>query len=145
MEKKVIIDFLNEHWDELEGVLSETVDSSVGLTLTEHFPDDLCKFVNLLSKLISTYRIQAADEKSQSPVYGDHTFYSSLNSAIIFDSYHTEKGLLEKARQFRKDASLHTEEEDSSIIIKNGLFTVQPQQYNEALNTSFKTLVDSVL
>ena len=145
MEKKIIIDFLNEHWDEFEGLLSETAGSTVSSTLTERFPDDLCKFVNLLSKLISSYQIQAPDEKSQSPVYGGHTFYSSLNNTIIFDSYHTEKGLLEKAQQFRKNDSLHMEEEDSSIIVKNGLFMVRPQRHNEALNTSFKTLVDSVL
>ena len=146
IEKKIIIDFLNEYWDELAALISGTPDADTCRTLTERFPDDLCEFVGLLSKLISVYQIQGSGEQSESTVRGDLISYRSLNDTALLDSHHTDmKGLLEKAEQFRKHGSAHHEEDCSSIIVKNGLFTVRPQQYNEALNSPFKTLVDSVL
>ena len=118
MEKEIIIHFLNEHWDELAALLSDTADAAAARTLMEKFPNDLCEFAILLSKMVAVQQMHAVDK---------------------------QQGLLEKAQQLRKNDSLHDEEEHASIIIKNGLCTVQPQQYNEALNSSFKTLVDSVL
>ena len=53
------------------------------------------------------------------------------------------KGLLGKAQQFRKN--IDDEEEHASIIVKNGLFMVQPQQHDKTLDSSFQNLVDSVL
>jgi len=118
MEKEIIIHFLNEHWDEFVDLLSETANADAGRTLMEKFPDDFFEFTNLLSKMMAAQPMQALDK---------------------------QQGLLEKAQQFRKNDSLYDGEEHASIIVKNGLFTVRPQQYNEALNSSFKTLVDSVL
>ncbi|UTC51191.1 hypothetical protein [Treponema sp. OMZ 855] len=118
MEKEIIIHFLNEHWDEFADLLSETANADAGRTLMEKFPDDFFEFANLLSKMMTVQQRQAIDKQT---------------------------GLLEKAQQFRKNDSLNDEEEHTAIIVKNGLFMVQPQRYNEALNSSFKTLVDSVL
>lgn len=146
MEKKIIIDFVNGHWDEFTALLSGTADTTAGRTLIERFPHDFCEFAVLLSKLISAYRTQTIDKELQLPVQEDSVLSSSLNSAAILDSCHTnKKGLLEKAQQFRKNNSLHKGKEHSSIIVKNGLFTVRLQQHNATLNNSFKTLVDSVL
>ena len=118
MNKKIIINFLNEHWDEFTALLSETAETEAGRTLIEKFPNDLCEFVNLLSKMMTMQHMRAIDKQT---------------------------GLLEKAQQFRNNDSLNDGEEQAAIIVKNGLFTVRPQQYNETLNSSFKTLVDSVL
>ena len=118
MDKKIIINFLNEHWDDFVALLSGAADATAGRTLMEKFPNDLCEFANLLSKMMTVQQRQAIDKQT---------------------------GLLEKAQQFRKNDSLNDEEEHAAIIVKNGLFMVQPQRYNEALNSSFKTLVDSVL
>ena len=118
MDKKVIINFLNEHWDEFAALLSEAADTAASRTLMEQFPNDLCEFASLLSKMITVQQMHAVNKR---------------------------QGLLEKARQFRKNAFLNNREAHTSIIVKNGLFTVRPQQYNEALNSPFKTLVDSVL
>jgi len=118
MNKKIIINFLNEHWDEFTALLSETAETEAGRTLIEKFPNDLCEFVNLLSKMMTMQHMRAIDKQT---------------------------GLLEKAQQFRNNDSLNDGEEHAAIIVKNGLFTVRPQQYNETLNSSFKTLVDSVL
>lgn len=116
MKKKIIIDFLDKHWDEFTVLLSESAEQPVSGMLAEHFPDDLYEFADLLLKMISAYR------------------------------YRTDtKGLLKKAQQFRKKASLNADEGHSPIIVKNGLFIVQPQQHSETLDTSFKNLVDSVL
>ena len=61
-------------------------------------------------------------------------------------SYHPDmKGLLGKARQFRKGDPVSSIDDHSAIIVKNGLFTVQPQQHHNTLDTAFKNLVDSVL
>jgi len=117
MNKKIIINFLNEHWDEFTALLSETAETEAGRTLIEKFPNDLCEFVNLLSKMMTMQHMRAIDKQT---------------------------GLLEKAQQFRNNDSLNDGEEHAAIIVKNGLFTVRPQQYNETLNSSFKTLVDSV-
>ncbi|MGI5090694.1 hypothetical protein GWP40_05360 [Treponema vincentii] len=118
MNKKIIIDFLDEHWNDFASLLSEAADTAAGRTLMEQFPNDLCEFASLLSKIMTGQQMRTVDK---------------------------QKGLLEKARQFRKNASLNDGKKQASIIVKNGLFTVRPQQYNEALNSSFKTLVDSVL
>lgn len=118
MDKKIIINFLNEHWDEFTALLSETAETEVGRTLIEKFPNDLCEFANLLSKMMTVQHMRTIDKQT---------------------------GLLKKAQQFRKNNSLNDGEEHAAIIVKNGLFTVRPQQYNETLNSSFKTLVDSVL
>ena len=118
MDKKIIINFLNEHWDDFVALLSGAADATAGRTLTEKFPNDLCEFANLLSKMMTVQQRQAIDKQT---------------------------GLLEKAQQFRNNDSLNDGEEHAAIIVKNGLFTVRPQQYNETLNSSFKTLVDSVL
>lgn len=118
MDKKIIINFLNEHWDDFAALLSRSADAAASRTLMEKFPNDLCEFASLLSKMMTIQQMQAVNK---------------------------QKGLLEKAQQFRKNDSLNDSEKHASIIVKNGLFTVRPQQYNEALNSSFKTLVDSVL
>lgn len=118
MNKKIIINFLNEHWDEFTVLLSGAADAAAGRTLMEKFPNDLCEFANLLSKMMTMQHMRAIDKQT---------------------------GLLEKAQQFRNNDSLNDGEEHAAIIVKNGLFTVRPQQYNETLNSSFKTLVDSVL
>lgn len=118
MDKKIIINFLDEHWDDFAALLSGAADTAAGRTLMATFPNDLCEFAGLLSKMMAVQQIQTGDK---------------------------QKGLLEKAQQFRENDSLNDGEEHASIIVKNGLFTVRPQQYNEALNSSFKMLVDSVL
>lgn len=118
MNKKIIINFLNEHWDDFAALLSGAADAAAGRTLIEKFPNDLCEFANLLSKMMTMQHMRAIDKQT---------------------------GLLEKAQQFRNNDSLNDGEEHAAIIVKNGLFTVRPQQYNETLNSSFKTLVDSVL
>ena len=118
MNKKIIINFLNEHWDDFAALLSGAADAAAGRTLIEKFPNDLCEFANLLSKMMTMQHMRAIDKQT---------------------------GLLEKAQQFRNNDSLNDGEEHAAIIVKNGLFMVQPQRYNEALNSSFKTLVDSVL
>ena len=118
MDKKIIINFLNEHWDDFAALLSGAADAAAGRTLIEKFPNDLCEFANLLSKMMTMQHMRAIDKQT---------------------------GLLEKAQQFRNNDSLNDGEEHAAIIVKNGLFTVRPQQYNETLNSSFKTLVDSVL
>jgi hypothetical protein len=117
MEKEIVIHFLNEHWDELTSFVSETLDGANEHTLMERLPTDFCEFIQLLSKIAALQ--QQAVEK--------------------------QKGLLEKAQQLRKHDALHAGEEYSSIVVKNGLFTVQPLQTAEILDVSFKTLVDSVL
>lgn len=117
MEKEIVIHFLNEHWDELTAFLSKTADAAAECTLMEMFPNDFCEFAQLLSKMTALQ--QQAVEK--------------------------QKGLLEKAQQLRKHDGLQTGEEYSSIVVKNGLFTVHPLQTAEILDMSFKTLVDSVL
>ena len=118
MKKKIIIDFLNDHWDEFAALISGTTDTPIGCICTEPIPDDIYEFARLLSKMIDVHQMQDADK---------------------------QKGLLEKAQQFRKTDFADNSEEHSAIIMKNGLFVVQPQQHSEILDTSFKNLVDSVL
>lgn len=118
MEKKIIIDFLNEHWDEFAALLSETEDVTAGAMLTEQFPADIYEFAKLLSKITAMHQMQVVDK---------------------------QKGLLERAQQFRKTDSVSDSEGHSSIVMRNGLFVVRPQQHSEILDSSFKNLVDSVL
>ena len=118
MKKEIIINFLNKHWDEFTTLLSGITNAMPSRTLMEEIPDDLCEFTNLLSKILAVRQMYTTDK---------------------------QKGLLEKAQQFRKNDYSYNREEHESIIVKNGLFIVQPQQYNETLDSSFKTLVDSVL
>jgi len=118
MEKEIIINFFNEHWDEFASLLSETTDPAVGRTLVERFPDDIYEFANVLSKMITVRQMHAADK---------------------------QKGLLKRAQQFRKTDSVKGRESEPAIIMKNGLFVVQPRQHSEILDMSFKNLVDSVL
>lgn len=127
MEKRIIIDFLNDHWEEFAALLSEAADTAAARIFAEHFPDDFYEFAVLLSKILSTYRTQCPDTR-------------------LPPASHTDtKGLLERAQQFRKNDSPNADGSHSSIIVKNGLFVIQPQEYTEALDTSFKKLVDSVL
>ena len=118
MEKEIIINFLNEYWDEFAAIVSDSPISAVDHTFMGCFPDDLYEFASLLSKILAMRQMHTTDK---------------------------QKGLLKRAQQFRKSNSLYNEGEYASIIVKNGLFTVQSQQYNETLDSSFKTLVDSVL
>jgi len=146
MEKKIIIDFLNEYWDELTALLPESADLTASCIRAECFPADFCEFVDLLSKLIAVYRRQVLGEQSQVPVQGRLAIYDSVHGIESLNSYHADtKGLLEKAQQFRNTDPLPVDESHSSIVVQDGLFIVQPRQYSENLDTSFKKLVDSVL
>ena len=146
MKKRIIIDFLNEHWDEFTALLSGTATPAAGCILAERFPDDLCEFAGLLSKLISAYRIATPDKRLS--VSARERFNTSgllSRTEALASSRTNAKGLLEKAQQFLKHASLHVDKSHSPIVMKNGLFLVEPQQDNKQLDTSFKNLVDSVL
>ena len=118
MKKEIIINFLNKHWDEFTTLLSGITNAMPSRTLMEEIPDDLCEFTNLLSKILAVRQMYTTDK---------------------------QKGLLEKAQQFRNTDPLPVDESHSSIVVQDGLFIVQPRQYSENLDTSFKKLVDSVL
>lgn len=117
MEKKIIIDFLNKHWDEFTALLSGSTAVTTLRICTGSIPDDIYEFASLLSKMITIRQMHATDK---------------------------QKGLLEKAQQFLKTDSVNTHE-SNAIIMQNGLFVVQPPQHSEILDMSFKNLVDSVL
>lgn len=118
MEKKTVIDFLNKHWDDFATLLSGTAEVTALHICAEYIPDDIYEFANVLSKMISVRQMHAADKR---------------------------RGLLKRAQQFRKTESMNSRKSDPAIIMKNGLFVVQPRQHSEILDTSFKDLVDSVL
>ena len=116
MEKKVIIDFLDEHWEEFITLLTDMEANRPKNTLSKGiFPQQVSEFADMLSKILA-----------------DH---QKLNSG---------KGLLKKAQTLRKKLC-ENELPSFPIAVKNGLFVVQPQKHHEALNTAFKNLVDSVL
>lgn len=146
MEKKAIIDFLNEHWDEFITLLSKTTGSTADHRQVEQFPDDISEFIGMLSKLVSAYRMPPTYKQAHEPVQERCTFDRLPLDADMTASYHPDmKGLLGKAQQFRKGDPVSSIDDHSAIIVKNGLFTVQPQQHHNTLDTAFKNLVDSVL
>ena len=118
MEKKTIIKFLNKHWDDFATLLSEKAEGTDLRICAAHIPDDIYEFANVLSKMLTVHQMYTADK---------------------------QKGLLERALQFRKNGSVNGCETTPAIIMKNGLFVVQPRQRSEILDMSFKNLVDSVL
>ena len=132
MEKKVIIDFLNTHWDEFISLLSDMSSDITGRNCHVRIPYQVYEFAGLLSKIAGIYQdLHSGTEKRDTET---------------FDVYHTNGGgLLKKAKYFRTHGLFKDMQQPRSIIVENGLFMVQPQQNRDKLNTAFKKLVDSVL
>lgn len=154
MEKKIIIDFLHEHWDELITLLLEQKAGSRGCLTC--FPDDMYEFIEAISHFTSRCSKQVPDappvqEPKVLSSYCRKAGESRENSKGCSSGVpkKTVKGLLQKAQRIRERACgcsmQETALQGTSIIVKNGLFVVHPQQSGEELNSSFKKLVDSVL
>lgn len=145
MEKEVIIHFLDEHWDEFINLLSKTVEEEAGLLQSEQFPNQVYEFTGMLSKVLAAYR-KDEDKRINSERQADSIPAQWVTEAQVLAAYDADtKGLLEKAQTFRRCGVSNDDMTPHSIVIKNGLFIVQPQQNKRKLNSAFKKLVDSVL
>ena len=145
MEKKVIIDFLTNHWDEFMTLLSEMRNNTSDSVPYEKCPVQVYAFTGFLSQLLAAYSKRESairskvTEQTGIPV---KTLSAGSGKPNIYTA--DVKGLLKKAQYLRKYV-LNDERLPHPIIIKNGLFTVQPQYPRAELDSEFKNLVDSVL
>ncbi len=146
MEKDLTITFLNEHWDEFIELLSDMNTHDGNMPLMEQFPDHMREFAAVLYTLISSYQGRHKHTQSEQNIVMDTSVSANWVPDASFECCDADnRGLLEKAQNFRRCGHRHDEHAARSIIIKNGLFIVQPQQNKNKLNTAFKNLVDSVL
>ena len=145
MEKELIIDFLNEHWDDFLALMKEMPVSESGMLSTGRFPAQIYEFAGLLSKIIAAYQRQNQKAQVHHSPRSDEQSAHWITKTGETDLPHTRvNGLLGKA-QYLRSYYLNGERSPHPIIFKNGLFVVQPQQNCEKLDAAFKTLVDSVL
>lgn len=145
MEKEVIIRFLDDHWDAFIELLSKTVEQESGLLQSEQFPNQVYEFTGMLAQVLAAYQ---KDETSRGTLERQAETIPAqwVTEAQALAAYDADtKGLLEKAQIFRRCEVSHDDMTPHSIVIKNGLFIVQPQQNKRKLNSAFKKLVDSVL
>lgn len=147
MEKDLIITFLNEHWDEFIGLLADMDKHDYNMPLMERVPDHLYEFAALLHTVVASYQNQQKNTQLRQEIAPEAAVSANWVPDDSFECCDADnRGLLEKAQNFRRGGNLrHDEHTARSIIIKNGLFIVQQQQNRNQLNTAFKNLVDSVL
>lgn len=145
MEKDIIIDFLNDHWDEFIVLLAQTAEQTSDSLQPEQFPHQVYEFAGMVSKVLSAYQKQQ-DEYISTDRPQESISAQWVTDAQALAAYDADtKGLLEKAQSLRRCSVPKDEMTPHSIVIKNGLFIVQPQQNMRKLNSAFKKLVDSVL
>lgn len=145
MEKETIIAFLNDHWDEFVSILADTNRHDGKEIRMEQFPDHIREFTAALSTLVASYQTQCENTQTEQEVHQDAMSADWVPDAAFECCDADNRGLLEKAQNFRRYGLPHDAHTARSIIIQNGLFVVQPQQNRNKLNTAFKNLVDSVL
>ncbi|MEL3906724.1 MAG: hypothetical protein P1P65_06825 [Treponema sp.] len=132
MEKKLILEFLDTHWDDFLLLLTGTHSDNF-------IPDNVREFTELLLRRLAGYRGMYSD--TAEPIPSDAAHLSA--GAGVHDS--DTKGLLGKAETFRRNQEHYGSDSPDSIINEDGLFFVQKQTENASLDPAFKKLVDSVL
>lgn len=133
VEKQLILEFLDTHWEELLTPLTSAY-------ADDFIPDYMHEFAGLLwHRIVDCRRMYPDSDGKKGDSAGGHLSVSG-------EDYDSEnKGLLGKAETFRRNQEQYGSDSPDSIINENGLFFVQKQTENASLDPAFKKLVDSVL